>query len=146
MLDVETNHQIILLYFREGLSLRKIAQQLRISRDTVKARIVAYERFKTQPVEDQLDPQSAKSQYLLKGPAYDSSNRSKRRLTAEIIAIIDACLKENETRRYWVRDTISGIPRSVSTSVVKPPGYGRPLSGRDMRPGLYANLTGRRSR
>jgi transposase len=99
MLDVETNHQIILLYFREGLSLRKIAQQLRISRDTVKARIVAYERFKTQPVEDQLDPQSAKSQYLLKGPAYDSSNRSKRRLTAEIIAIIDACLKENETKR-----------------------------------------------
>lgn len=99
MLDVETNHQIILLYFREGLSLRKIAQQLRISRDTVKARIVAYERFKSQPVEDQLDPQSAKSQYLLKGPAYDSSSRGKRRLTSEIIAIIDACLKENEVKR-----------------------------------------------
>jgi len=99
MLDVETNHQIILLYFREGLSLRKIAKQLRISRDTVKARIVAYERFKSQPVEDQLDPQSAKSQYLLKGPSYDSSSRGKRRLTAEIIAIIDACLKENEVKR-----------------------------------------------
>jgi transposase len=99
MLDVEVNHQIILLYFREGLSLRKIAQQLRISRDTVKARVDAYERFKALPVEDQLDPQSAKSQYLLKGPAYDSSNRVKRKLTAEIIAIIDACLKENETKR-----------------------------------------------
>jgi transposase len=99
MLDVEVNHQIILLYFREGLSLRKIAQQLRISRDTVKARVVAYERFKSQPVEDQLDPQSAKSQYLLKGPVYDSSNRVKRKLTAEIMAIIDACLKENETKR-----------------------------------------------
>lgn len=99
MLDVEVNHQIILLYFREGLSLRKIAQQLRISRDTVKARVDAYERFKSLPVEDQLDPQSAKSQYLLKGPAYDSSNRVKRKLTAEIIAIIDACLKENETKR-----------------------------------------------
>jgi hypothetical protein len=99
MLDVETNHQIILLYFREGLSLRKIAQKLRISWDTVKARIVTYERFKSQPVEDQLDPQSAKSQYLLNGPAYDSSNRSKRRLTAEIIEIIDACLKEIELKR-----------------------------------------------
>jgi transposase len=99
MLDVEVNHQIILLYFREGLSLRKIAQQLRISRDTVKARIVAYERFKTQPVEDQLDPQSAKSQYLLKGPAYDSSNRGKRKLTEEIITIIDACLRDNEVKR-----------------------------------------------
>ena len=99
MLEVETNHQIILLYFREGLSLRAIARQLKISRDTVKARIVAYERFKSQPVKDQLDPQSAKSQYLLKGPVYDSSNRGKRRLTEEIIAIIDACLKENETKR-----------------------------------------------
>lgn len=99
MLDVEVNHQIILLYFREGLSLRKIAQQLRISRDTVKARVDAYERFKTLPVKDQLDPQSAKSQYLLKGPVYDSSNRVKRKLTAEIMSIIDACLKENETKR-----------------------------------------------
>ncbi len=99
MLDVEVNHQIILLYFREGLSLRKIAQQLRISRDTVKARIDAYERFKSLPVEDQLDPQSAKSQYLLNGPVYDSSNRVKRKLTAEIMTIIDACLKENETKR-----------------------------------------------
>lgn len=99
MLDVEVNHQIILLYFREGLSLRKIAQQLRISRDTVKARVDAYERFKSLPVEDQLDPHSAKSQYLLKGPAYDSSNRFKRKLTAEIKAIIDACLTENETKR-----------------------------------------------
>jgi transposase len=72
---------------------------LKISRDTVKARIVAYEQFKSQPVEAQLDPQSAKSQYLLKGPVYDSSNRGKRRLTAEVIAIIDACLQENETKR-----------------------------------------------
>lgn len=49
MLDVEVNHHIILLYFREGLSLRKIAQQVRISRDTVKARVEAYERFKSCP-------------------------------------------------------------------------------------------------
>lgn len=99
MLDVETNHEIILLYFREGLSLRAISRQLKISRDTVKARIVAYERFKSQPVESQIDPQSTKSQYLLKGPAYDSSNRGKRRLTEEIIRIIDTCMQENETKR-----------------------------------------------
>ena len=99
MLDVEVNHQIIVLYYREGLSLRKIAQQLRISRDTVKARVEAHERFKSLPMEDQLDPHSAKSQYLLNGPIYDSSNRGKRKLTAEIKAIIEACLKENETKR-----------------------------------------------
>lgn len=67
MLDVETNHQIILLYFREGLSLRKIANQLKISRKTVKARITEYERFKSKPVSDQLSPGSSKSRYLTSG-------------------------------------------------------------------------------
>src|ERR1700677_1540672 len=99
MLDVETNHQIILLYFKEGLSLRKIAKQLKISRNTAKARIVEYERFKAQSSKDLLNPSAARSQYLTKGPVYDSSNRGKRRLTEEIIAIIDVCLGENELKR-----------------------------------------------
>lgn len=99
MLDVETNHQIILLYFREGLSLRKIAKQLNICRKTVKARIVEYERFKSEPVKGQMDPKSSKSKYLTQGHAYDSSNRGKRRLTAEITDIIATCLEENETKR-----------------------------------------------
>jgi hypothetical protein len=98
MLDVETNHQIILLYFKEGLSLRKIAKQLKISRNTAKARIVEYERFKAQSSKDLLNPSAARSQYLTKGPAYDSSNRGKRRLKEEIIAIIDVCLGENELK------------------------------------------------
>lgn len=63
MLNVETNHQIILLYFRERVSIRKIARQLQISRETVKVRIVKYERFKTQPVAGQLDLGSPKSKY-----------------------------------------------------------------------------------
>jgi hypothetical protein len=99
MLDVETNHQIILLYFKEGLSLRKIAKRLRISRNTAKARIVEYERFKAQSSKDLLNPSAARSQYLTKGPVYDSSNRGKRRLTEGIIAIIDVCLGENELKR-----------------------------------------------
>lgn len=99
MLGVETNHQIILLYFREGLSIRKIAKRLGIGRAAVKARIVEYELFKTQPVQDQLDPGSAKSKYLNEGPSYDSSKRIKRRLTAEIASIIEVCLEENETKR-----------------------------------------------
>jgi len=60
MLDVETNHQIILLYFKEGFSLRKIARQLCISRDTVKARIVEYEQFKALPAADLPNPRSAR--------------------------------------------------------------------------------------
>ena len=104
MLDVESNHQIILLYFREGLSIRKIAKKLHVCRKTVKDRIVEYERFKSEPVKEQLDPKSLKSKYLTQGPVYDSSNRSKRRLTAEITDIIAACLEENETKRLEGRN------------------------------------------
>jgi len=99
MLDVETNHQIILLYFKEGLSQRKIAQQLKISRKTVKARVVEYERFKLQSASEDPVSVSATAKYLTEGPAYDSSNRTKRKLTQEIADIIEACLQENEIKR-----------------------------------------------
>jgi hypothetical protein len=99
MLEVETNHQIILLYFRECLSIRGIAKKLGIGRAVVKARIVAYERFKSAPGNDQQDLQSSKSKYLNEGPRYDSSNRIKRRLSQEIINIIEVCLEENEVKR-----------------------------------------------
>lgn len=99
MLDVETNHQIILLYFKEGLSQRKIAQTLKISRKTVKARVAEYERFKSQSASGDPHAIAATSKYLTQGPAYDSRNRGKRRLTQEIVEIIEAHLRENEVKR-----------------------------------------------
>ena len=99
MLDVETNHQIILLYFKEGLSLRKIARQLSISRDTVKARIVEYEQFKAAVDPGDQQARSARDTYLNFGPVYDSRNRGKRRLTDEIMGIINGFLEENEVKR-----------------------------------------------
>ena len=103
MLDVESNHQIILLYFREGLSIRKIAKKLHVCRKAVKDRIVEYEQFTSEPVKEQLDPKSSKSKYLTQGPVYDSSKRGKRRLTAEITDIIATCLEENETKRLQAK-------------------------------------------
>ena len=99
MLDVETNHQIILLYFREGLSLRKIAQKLKIHRDTVKRHIGQYEEFKAAPATDQDKPRSVLNQYLKVGRVYNSENRTKRKLSAEILEIIDGCLHENDQKR-----------------------------------------------
>lgn len=99
MLEVETNHQIILLYFREGLSQRKIALKLKIHRDTVKDHITQYEKFKAASASDKDDPKSLLSQYLKVGPAYNSKNRIKRKLTGDILDIIDACLQENEIKR-----------------------------------------------
>jgi transposase len=99
MLEVETNHQIILLYYREGLSQRKIAKQLNIHRHTVKARIQQYEQFKAAPLSDQDKPASLLNQYLRTGSVYNSASRSRRRLTGEVLQIIDTCLQENELKR-----------------------------------------------
>lgn len=99
MLKVETNHQVILLFYREGLSLRQIAKKLKIHRRTVKARIDQYERFKASPISDQDRPKSLLNQYLRTGSVYDTANRKKRKLSEEIIAIIDKFLQENEAKR-----------------------------------------------
>lgn len=99
MLEVETNHQVILLFYREGLSLRQIAKKLKIHRRTVKARIDQYEQFKSSPISDQDKPKSLLNQYLKTGSVYDIANRQKRKLSAEIIAIIDQCLLDNEMKR-----------------------------------------------
>lgn len=80
MLDVKTNHQIILLYFKEGLSLRKMAKQLRISKNTIKADVVGYERLKALSAKNLLNSGSAQGQYLTKEPVYDSGNQRKRKL------------------------------------------------------------------
>jgi len=129
MLQLETNHQIILLYYREGLSIRKIASQLNIHRKTVKARIDQHERYKSATPSEREDPGTPVGQYLQKGPAYDSSGRVKRKLTDEIVAIIEAALNENEAkkldgrhkqqmRRIDIHELILSAGHAISYSVL----------------------------
>jgi hypothetical protein len=99
MLKLETNHQIILLFFREGLSIRKIAKKLKINARTVASRIKEYEQFKASPLSDQDKPRSLLNQYLKTGSVYNSANRCKRKLTEDILTIIDTCLQENDAKR-----------------------------------------------
>src|SRR5674476_725598 len=78
MLEVETNHQIILLFFKEGLSIRSISKKLKINRRTVSIRIREYEQFKAAPISDQDNPGSLLNEYLKKGTVYKTDNRVKR--------------------------------------------------------------------
>jgi hypothetical protein len=159
MLDVETNHQIILLYFKEGLSQRKIAQQLKISRKTVKARVAEYERFKSQSASADPASVSATTKYLTEGPAYDSRNRTKRKLTQEIADIIEACLQEMRssgwtavkssnyakqtfTSNFLEPVTQSAIPPSVNTSEPEVPTHVKHLLNRAMGKVRFASLIG----
>lgn len=99
MLEVETNHQIILMYFKEGLSLRQIAKKLHIHRDTVRARIDQHKQFKALPSVPGDTAGVLITQYLQTGAVYDSSTRKRRKLNDEIIGLIDTCLAENEAKR-----------------------------------------------
>ena len=94
-----TNNQIILLFFREGMSIRKIAKKLKINARTVAARVKEYEEFKASPISDQDNPKSLLNQYLKTGLVYNSANRSKRKLNEQIVTIIDKHLGENEAKR-----------------------------------------------
>ena len=98
MLQLETNHQIILQFYREGLPIHKIASRLNIHRKSVKDRIDPHERYKSAPVAEKEDPCTPIGQYLQKGLAYDISGRVKRKLSAEIIGIIEGCLKQHEAK------------------------------------------------
>ena len=99
MLQMETKHRIILLYYREGLSIRKIARPLNIHRNIVKARIEVHKRFKSCSKSELSDPVSAMCQYFVKGHTYNSSGRTKHKLMDGIIVIIDECLQENEAKK-----------------------------------------------
>ena len=99
MLEVDINHQIILMYFREGVSLRQIAKLLKINRKTVKARIDQYSQFKTAPVKNSHTTAASITKYLQTGTVYDISTRKPRRLNDNIAAIIHICLEQNEAKR-----------------------------------------------
>lgn len=129
MLEVETNHKIILLFFNECLSIRKIAKKLKINARTVSSRIREYEQFKASPISDQDKPGSLLNQYFKTGPVYNSANRSKRRLTEDIVSIIDGCLEENEAKRLDgrmkqrlkkidIHEKILGAGHTISYSIV----------------------------
>ena len=119
----------LLLHYREGLSIRKIASQLNIHRKTVKARLDQHERYKSASVAEKEDPSTAIGQYLLKGSSYDVSGRGKRKMNPDVIAIIEECLQETETkkldgrqkqqlRRIDIHERILAAGHSISYSVI----------------------------
>ncbi len=99
MLEVDINHRIILMYFREHLSLRQISKQLHINRKTVTLRIKEYKEFQTSSKKGSASVSSAASKYLQNGTLYDTSSRKPRRVNEEIATLIDVCLQENEVKR-----------------------------------------------
>ena len=91
----------VLLKYQNGDNLSEISRALGVSRTTVRKYINVYEekiiKLKTS-VENKDDTVDALVDELSAKPKYDSSSRSKRKLTEEITDIIDDCLEKNEMK------------------------------------------------
>lgn len=99
MIDVDISQKILLLHFKEGLSIREIARRLKINRKTVRSRIVQYQALQATPASRNAETAHAVAEYLQKGHVYNSSSRKPLKLTEEVTRQIDVHLEENKRKR-----------------------------------------------
>lgn len=92
--------QIIISYYRQGISQRQIAKTLHISRKTVKKYILQYKEERDQ---------SGDEQGIVLPPKYDTSSRSKIKLTDSVIEYIERCLEKNDQKRStgWAKQCMA---------------------------------------
>lgn len=83
--------QIILRHFHQGMSQRTISRELGLSRNTIKKYVDGY--MKNRSLQD------SSSKGVLDPPRYDSSSRTKPKLTEQVRDRIDQYLSDNERKR-----------------------------------------------
>lgn len=98
MLSMNTKQEIILRYYRQGHSQRRISRDLKICRKTVKKYLSDYEKQRNKELPTGNDF-SGINNSITEEPKYDSSNRKKRKLTEEIAEQIDKYLASNKEKR-----------------------------------------------
>jgi len=91
--------EIIIRYFRDNQTQRKISRELGVGRKTVRGYIREYEKAKTKLEKQNGKPLEGFIEALVGSPHYDTSKRIKRRLTTEIAEQIDAYLEKNRKKR-----------------------------------------------
>lgn len=99
MVTLSEKQRIILKHI-QGMSNRSIAKELLISKDTVNKYVAEYEDQKSKLLlmNPKADPEEL-MQTIVEKPKYNSDNREPRRVTPEMIEVIEECLKINEWRR-----------------------------------------------
>jgi len=97
MISMDTKQEIIRRYFREFDTIRKIARDLQVGRNTVRKTLLAYAQSK-EATDSGIDPKALQD-YVNSPPAYDIQNRFKRKLTAEVEDMIKIQLDDNQRKR-----------------------------------------------
>ena len=96
-------------YFRENMSQREIAREMKVSRTTVRKYINDYES-KCEEIEALAKDNNIGSNdtlnlvsEMVSAPKYDASNRTRIKLTDEVIEKINELIKENDKNRLLGR-------------------------------------------
>ena len=97
MISMKEKQEIIIRHYREGESERSISRILQISRTTVRRYIAQYKKARDHLMRCSGDDSLTAD--LVSPPTYDSSNRCKRKLTAEIAFEVDHLLSANMQKR-----------------------------------------------
>ena len=109
MIKLDQKAEILMKYFRENMSQRAIAKEMKISRTTIRKYIRDYES-KCEEIEKlALSNNTTNNDTLnlvsemVSAPKYDTSSRTRIKLTDEVIEKIEELLKENEKSRLLGR-------------------------------------------
>jgi transposase len=109
VIKLDQKADILMKYFRENMSQRAIAKEMKVSRTTVRKYIKDYET-KCEKVEELAKDSNTPSNNTLNlvsemvsAPKYDTSSRTRIKLTDEIMETIDELIKSNEKNRLLGR-------------------------------------------
>lgn len=97
MITLKTKQDLILRYYWEGQSFRKISQETGRSRQTVKKYIMQYEAARKKLGQGSDSPELISE--IVSPPEYNSSNRKLRLMTPELEQSIIKYLEANEEKR-----------------------------------------------
>jgi len=99
VVKLKIKQKMILKYYLDGKSLRRISKEIGVSRKTVTKYIKEYEKelSKLNKVDKTECPEIIES--ICSAPKYKAENRSKRKITDEIIITVKKYLEKNKKKR-----------------------------------------------
>ncbi|MBA7686435.1 hypothetical protein ES703_94882 [subsurface metagenome] len=98
MISMSTKQKIILRYYRDGDSKRKISRDLKINRETVNRYLAEYEQARSKLSSTDVSDETL-IENLVQSPKYNSSNRVKVKFTDQISQEVDRLLQLNADKR-----------------------------------------------
>ena len=100
MITLNQKQKIIIAYYREKKSQRRIAREVGLNRRTVARYIKDYDQKRAQLMAAADNSQREElTADIIQTPSYDASSRKKVKLTEEILTRIQVYLQQNDQKK-----------------------------------------------